>query len=78
MGHLRDPSSGMTSVSIGIDEIVALCINNADDFQKRCPAQFKALLDKITDAERNQIRSMLDDFEEKAHRDVQPNWSANT
>jgi barstar (barnase inhibitor) len=45
MTHLDDPPSGMTSVSVGAGDLVALRIDDAPDFQRRCPEQYEALIE---------------------------------
>lgn len=45
MTYLDEPSCGMTSVSVAEGELVALQINDAPDFQRRCPEQYEALIE---------------------------------
>jgi hypothetical protein len=45
MTYLDDPPSGMTSVSVDPGELLALRIDDAADFQRRCPEQYEALIE---------------------------------
>jgi hypothetical protein len=40
-----DEASGMTRINVGVGELVALRIDDAADFQRRCPEQFAALIE---------------------------------
>lgn len=48
MTSLDDPSSGMTRVSVADGELVALRIDDAPDFQRRCPEQYEALIESAS------------------------------
>ena len=45
MTYLNDPLGTDTSVSAPAGEIVVLQLNNVDDFIKRCPDQYDALVE---------------------------------
>jgi RNAse (barnase) inhibitor barstar len=45
MTYLDDPPSGMTNVSVEEGDLLALRIDDAADFQKRCPDQYAALVE---------------------------------
>jgi hypothetical protein len=45
LSYLDDPPSGMTSVSVKAGELIALRIDDAPDFQRRCPEQYDALIE---------------------------------
>ena len=45
MTSIDDPSSGMTSVAVNAGELVTLRIDDASDFQRRCPEQYDALIE---------------------------------
>jgi hypothetical protein len=45
MSYLDEPSSGMTSVPVKAGELVALRIDDAPDFQRRCPERYDALIE---------------------------------
>jgi RNAse (barnase) inhibitor barstar len=45
MTSLDDPSSGMTTVSARPGGIVVLQLVHVDDFARRCPEQFVAIVD---------------------------------
>jgi Barstar (barnase inhibitor) len=42
MTYLDEPPSGMTSVCIDPGQLVAIRIDDAPDFQRRCPEQYEA------------------------------------
>jgi hypothetical protein len=41
------PADGMTTITVGVGDILVLSIENALDFQGRCPTQYQAILDGI-------------------------------
>jgi hypothetical protein len=45
MTYLDEPPSGMTSVCIDPGQLVAIRIDDAPDFQRRCPEQYDALIE---------------------------------
>ena len=45
MTYIDDPPSGMTSVSVAEGEVLILRIDDAPDFQRRCPEQYEALIE---------------------------------
>jgi hypothetical protein len=45
MTYVDDPASGMTSIAIAEGELLALRIDDAPDFQRRCPEQYRALIE---------------------------------
>ena len=45
MGDLDDSGTGMVQVAVGVGELVAIRIDDAAEFQRRCPEQFLALLE---------------------------------
>jgi hypothetical protein len=45
MTSLDAPEDGLSRVSVGPGETLLLRIDQADEFQRRCPAQYAALLD---------------------------------
>ena len=45
MTDMDDPSGGMTNVSVSRGELVALRIDDAPDFERRCPEQYRALIE---------------------------------
>jgi hypothetical protein len=45
MTYVDDPRSGMTTVSVAEGELVTLRIDDAPDFQRRCPDQYDALIE---------------------------------
>ena len=45
MTSLDAPEDGLSRVSVSPGEMLLLRIDQADEFQKRCPAQYAALLD---------------------------------
>src|SRR4029453_14016667 len=45
MTRIDDAASGMTSISVEAGDLVALRIDDAADFQRRCPEQFDALIE---------------------------------
>ena len=54
MGYVNHPESGMSQVFVEPGEMLVLEISWAEDFRKRCPDQFDALVDcaAIVNAER--------------------------
>jgi barstar (barnase inhibitor) len=57
MTYLDDPPSGMTSVSVGEGGLVALRIDDAPDFQRRCPEQYEALMACVAFVNHRRIRA---------------------
>jgi barstar (barnase inhibitor) len=47
MSYVDDPPSGMTNASVSAGECVALRIDDAPDFQRRCPEQYSALIECV-------------------------------
>jgi hypothetical protein len=47
MSCLDDPSSGMTAVSVNAGDLVALRIDDAPGFTRRCPEQYEALMECV-------------------------------
>ncbi len=45
MTYVDDPSSGMTLISVREGELLTLRIDDAPDFQRRCPEQYQALIE---------------------------------
>jgi Barstar (barnase inhibitor) len=45
MTYIDDPPSGMTSVSVAPGELITLRIDDAPEFQRRCPEQYNALIE---------------------------------
>ena len=45
MTYFDELPSGMTSVSVGAGDLVALRIDDAAGFQRRCPEQYQALIE---------------------------------
>jgi hypothetical protein len=45
MTSIDKPADGLTSVAAEAGDLVALRIDNAADFQRRCPEQFDALIE---------------------------------
>ena len=45
MTDIDDPSGGMTNVSVARGGLVALRIDDAPDFERRCPEQYRALIE---------------------------------
>lgn len=45
MTCLDDPSSGMTSIFVSPGDLLALRIDDAADFQRRCPEQYDAFIE---------------------------------
>jgi len=45
MTYLDEPPSGMTNVSVAKGDLLTLRIDNAADFQKRCPELYAALIE---------------------------------
>jgi hypothetical protein len=45
MTYVDLPPDGMTSVSVGKGELLALRIDDAADFERRCPEQYQALIE---------------------------------
>ena len=45
MTDIDDSPRGMTSVSVSPGELVALRIDDAADFERRCPEQYRALIE---------------------------------
>jgi hypothetical protein len=45
MTRLDDPSAGMSTVSVPAGGVVVLQLDHADDFARRCPEQFSAIVD---------------------------------
>jgi barstar (barnase inhibitor) len=43
--YLDDPPSGMTSICIAPGQLVAIRIDDAPDFRRRCPEQYEALVE---------------------------------
>ena len=47
VSSLDDPDSGMTSVAVAPGEVVLLHVDHANDFAKRCPEPFSAMVDGV-------------------------------
>jgi|ERR1700731_1991215 RNAse (barnase) inhibitor barstar len=45
MTYLDDPPSGMTTIFVGAGDLLALRIDAAADFERRCPEQYQALIE---------------------------------
>jgi RNAse (barnase) inhibitor barstar len=45
MTYLDDPEAGMTSVHVAIGEVVVLCMSAIQDFKKRCPEIYDAIIE---------------------------------
>jgi RNAse (barnase) inhibitor barstar len=45
MTYVDDPPSGMTAIFVSKGDLLTLRIDNASDFQKRCPEQYAALIE---------------------------------
>ena len=45
MSYLDDPDAGMTRVQINRDDVLALHLENAKDFARRCPEQYAAVVE---------------------------------
>lgn len=45
MGDLDDPGTGMVQVAVEAGDLVAIRIDDAADFERRCPEQFRALME---------------------------------
>ena len=45
MSHLDEPASGMTKIHTANGGVVVLQLEDSDDFARRCPAQFEAIVD---------------------------------
>lgn len=45
LSYLDDPSAGMSSVHVHSGQTLALVIENAESFKRRCPEQFEALVE---------------------------------
>jgi len=45
MTNIDAPSTGLTTISINQGALLALRIDGASDFERRCPEQFRALLE---------------------------------
>jgi len=45
MTDADDPDTGMVRVAVSAGQLMTLQINDADDFAKRCPEQFTALIE---------------------------------
>jgi Barstar (barnase inhibitor) len=45
MTYIDDPPSGMTAVSVAKGELLTLRVDDAPDFQRRCPDQYQALIE---------------------------------
>lgn len=45
MTDLDDPGTGMVQVAVGPGELVAIRVDDASDFLRRCPEQFRALIE---------------------------------
>ena len=48
MTYIDGPPDEMTRVSVPPGEILALHIDNAPDFQRRCPEQYQALIESVS------------------------------
>jgi hypothetical protein len=48
MTDLDAPEGGMVQVSVAVGELVALQIVGAADFQRRCPEQFRELIECVS------------------------------
>ena len=47
MGNLDSPSGGMTAITVDEGDLVSLRIDNAEEFQKRCPEQYADLIECV-------------------------------
>jgi hypothetical protein len=45
MTYVDDPDGGMTKIFVGTGDLMALRIDDAPDFERRCPAQYQALIE---------------------------------
>jgi hypothetical protein len=45
MTYIDDPGSGMTEIAVAEGELLALRIDDAADFERRCPDQYQALIE---------------------------------
>jgi hypothetical protein len=45
MGYIDDAESGMTSVAISAGTILTLRLDRAQDFERRCPEQYRELIE---------------------------------
>ncbi len=45
MSYLDDPSAGMSSIHVDIGGVLALKLDEVDDFSERCPEQYKAIVE---------------------------------
>lgn len=45
MTYIDDPGNGMTTIAVEEGELVALRIDDAPDFERRCPEQYQALIE---------------------------------
>ncbi|TWT00330.1 barstar family protein [Reyranella sp. CPCC 100927] len=45
MTYVDDPPSGMTTVVVGVGEVLTLRIDDAADLERRCPEQYQALIE---------------------------------
>ncbi len=45
MTYIDDPGSGLTGIIVAEGELVALRIDDAPDFERRCPDQYQALIE---------------------------------
>jgi hypothetical protein len=47
MTYIDDPPSGMTSAFVARGELITLRIDDAPDFQRRCPEQYNAFIECV-------------------------------
>lgn len=59
MSYLDDPSAGMSQVTIEAGEMLSLEILDTEEFKKRCPEQFDALIDCTAFANRRYAKPAL-------------------
>ncbi len=45
MTSVDAPEDGMTRVTVGVGELLVICVEEASDFQSRCPEQYDALVE---------------------------------
>jgi hypothetical protein len=57
MSDVDDPSSGMTAVSVAAGGLLALRIDDAAGFARRCPEQYRALIESTAFVNHRRIDS---------------------
>jgi len=56
MTHIDDPPSGMSTACIAMGELITLRIDNAAEFQRRCPEQYDALIECAASVNHRRIK----------------------